>query len=44
VLGICDRVIVMRSGRLVESVERGRCDEKGILAMALPVADEAVCG
>ncbi len=41
VLGICDRVIVMRSGRLVDSVERGQCDEKGILGLALPVAEEA---
>lgn len=42
VLGISDRVIVMRSGRLVESVERGKCDEQGILGLALPVSDGAV--
>ncbi len=43
VLGICDRVIVMRSGRLVDSVDRGQCDEKGILALALPVAEGVSC-
>jgi L-arabinose transport system ATP-binding protein len=38
VLGIADRVIVMRGGRIVASVPRGEATEVGLLRMALPVA------
>jgi L-arabinose transport system ATP-binding protein len=36
VMGICDRILVMREGRIVASFARDRFDEHAILAAALP--------
>jgi len=36
VMGVADRVIVMREGRLVASVARGEATEEEILHLALP--------
>jgi L-arabinose transport system ATP-binding protein len=41
VMGISDRILVMRSGRIVAEFERAAFDEHAILAAALPVAPEA---
>ncbi len=39
VLGICDRILVMREGRIVSSVLRENATQESILSLALPVAD-----
>ena len=39
VLGISDRIVVMRQGRIVASVPRGEATEEGLLKLALPVAE-----
>jgi len=36
VMGICDRLMVMREGRIAAEFERGQFDEQAILAAALP--------
>ena len=36
VMGICDRILVMREGRIVAEFKRGSFDEHAILAAALP--------
>jgi L-arabinose transport system ATP-binding protein len=36
VMGICDRILVMREGRIVAAFERAAFDEHAILAAALP--------
>jgi len=36
VLGICDRIVVMRLGRIVASVPRAEATEESILRLALP--------
>lgn len=38
-LGISDRIIVMREGRIVQSVDRAEATEETILALALPDAE-----
>lgn len=38
VLGICDRIVVMRLGRVVASVPRAEANEEGILRLALPAS------
>jgi L-arabinose transport system ATP-binding protein len=40
ILGICDRIIVMREGRLVASVAREQATQETILSLALPVSDQ----
>lgn len=40
VLGICDRIDVMRQGRIVASVPRSEGTEEGILKLALPVSTD----
>ncbi|MDQ0471959.1 L-arabinose ABC transporter ATP-binding protein AraG [Labrys wisconsinensis] len=43
VMGICDRILVMREGRIAAEFRRDQFDEHAILAAALPVhAEEAV--
>jgi L-arabinose transport system ATP-binding protein len=42
VLGVSDRIIVMREGRIVASVPRAEADQDGILKLALPQADNRV--
>jgi L-arabinose transport system ATP-binding protein len=37
VLGICDRVLVMRQGRLVADMPRDRADPEAVLRLALPI-------
>ena len=38
VMGICDRIIVMRQGRLVANIPRGQATAETLLSQALPVA------
>jgi L-arabinose transport system ATP-binding protein len=40
VLGVCDRIIVMREGRIVASVPREEATQETILSLALPVSDQ----
>lgn len=42
VLGVSDRIVVMRQRRLVAEVSREEASESGILSLALPVAEEPV--
>jgi L-arabinose transport system ATP-binding protein len=42
VLGISDRIIVMREGRIVESLSREQASQEKLLALALPGSDDAV--
>jgi len=44
VLGISDRVIVMRSGRIVAELPRSEADEQTVLRLALPDAEAAPSG
>ncbi|MCF6335245.1 MAG: D-xylose ABC transporter ATP-binding protein, partial [Spirochaetales bacterium] len=39
VLGVADRIIVMREGKFVESVNRDDASQEKILSHALPVND-----
>jgi L-arabinose transport system ATP-binding protein len=41
VLGISDRVLVMREGRIVASMDRAEATEERVLRLALPAADGA---
>jgi len=41
VLGVSDRILVMRQGKLVAEVDRASATEASVLALALPVAEEA---
>jgi ABC-type sugar transport system ATPase subunit len=41
VLGVSDRILVMRQGKLVAEVDRATATEASVLALALPVAEEA---
>ncbi|HOD84540.1 MAG: Arabinose import ATP-binding protein AraG [Planctomycetes bacterium ADurb.Bin126] len=41
VLGLADRVLVMRQGRLVAEVPRGQANEEDLLRLALPESDPA---
>jgi L-arabinose transport system ATP-binding protein len=41
VLGVSDRILVMRQGKLAAEVRREDATEAGVLALALPVAEEA---
>jgi L-arabinose transport system ATP-binding protein len=41
VLGICDRIDVMREGRIVASLPRAEGTEEGILKLALPTTTES---
>jgi len=40
VLGICDRIIVMRGGRIVSSLMRDQATSERLLSLALPVASQ----
>jgi L-arabinose transport system ATP-binding protein len=40
VLGICDRIVVMRQGRIVASLPRSEGTEESILKLALPVSND----
>ena len=40
VMGVCDRILVMRQGRLVASVPRDEADQERLLALALPATEE----
>jgi len=42
VLGVCDRVLVMREGRLVADLPRSEATEERVLGLALPQRAEAV--
>jgi L-arabinose transport system ATP-binding protein len=44
VMGICDRVLVMREGSIVAEFERAQFDERAILAAALPLRSKAISG
>ena len=39
VLGVCDRILVMRQGRIVASLPRGQATHQRVLELALPVTD-----
>ena len=39
ILGICDRILVMREGLIVASVPREEATQESILSLALPVSD-----
>ncbi len=41
VLGVSDRILVMRQGKLVAEVRREEASEASVLALALPVGEEA---
>jgi L-arabinose transport system ATP-binding protein len=41
VLGICDRILVMRQGRIVASLPRGEATQEQLLKLALPVTGGA---
>lgn len=41
VLGVADRIVVMREGRIVASLARGEADEHKVLKLALPTTSEA---
>lgn len=41
VLGICDRIDVMRQGRIVASVQRSEGTEESVLKLALPISTES---
>jgi L-arabinose transport system ATP-binding protein len=41
VLGICDRILVMRQGKIVASVPRSDATQEALLQLALPVASES---
>jgi len=41
VLGICDRVVVLRQGRVVRSLARAEATPEGVLALALPLSEAA---
>jgi L-arabinose transport system ATP-binding protein len=40
VMGICDRILVMRQGRIVASVPRAEATEEKLLKLALPEESE----
>jgi L-arabinose transport system ATP-binding protein len=40
VLGICDRIIVMRQGQIVAELQRSEATEQRVLQLALPVSTE----
>jgi L-arabinose transport system ATP-binding protein len=40
VLGICDRIIVMRQGKIVAELSRDEATSERVLQLALPVANE----
>ena len=44
VLGISDRILVMRQGKIVGSVERAEATEEGLLRLALPAAEYSAKG
>jgi L-arabinose transport system ATP-binding protein len=39
VLGICDRVLVMRQGKIAADVPRSQATQEGLLSLALPVGE-----
>ena len=39
VMGVCDRILVMRQGRLVASVQRGEATAEELLRLALPLTE-----
>ncbi len=41
VLGVSDRILVMRQGKLVAELDRGEATEASVLSLALPVGEEA---
>ncbi len=44
VLGVADRIMVMRQGRIVAELTRDEATEENVLKLALPVAEPAVGG
>ena len=40
VLGVCDRILVMRQGRIVAEADRKQATQEGLLKLALPTAEE----
>jgi len=40
VLGVSDRILVMRQGRIAGELLRGKATEKSVLNLALPVQSE----
>lgn len=41
VMGVCDRILVMREGRIVGDVHRDEATEEGLLKLALPSSEAA---
>jgi len=41
VLGVCDRIIVMRQGRIVAELDRNEATQQRVLSLALPVGTES---
>ncbi len=41
VLGICDRIVVMRQGRIVDSLPRAQASQEQILRLALPTSEHS---
>ncbi len=42
ILGLADRIVVMREGRISRTLERAEATQEAIMAAALPIEDEAV--
>jgi L-arabinose transport system ATP-binding protein len=39
VLGVSDRIVVMRQGRIAGELPRGKASEQSVLSLALPQAE-----